>query len=106
MVRLTAGSGLCTPAVVGGLFPRRSTSAAAPFSTSGPSGASEKTAEAPAVVHWPALPFWKSQYGPLSCVQKLTAQGCTKPEVGDTSSCGGVLESAGLMAPPPKSANW
>src|SRR5437762_3168205 len=59
MVRLTAGSGLCTPAVVGGLFPRRSTSAAAPFSTSGPSGASEKTAEAPAVVHWPALPFWE-----------------------------------------------
>src|SRR5260221_287804 len=60
IVRLTAGRGLWTPGVVGGLLPRRSTSAAAPFSTCGPSGESENRL-VPEHVHWPALPFWNSQ---------------------------------------------
>src|SRR5205085_1113012 len=100
--RSPPGPGLCVPGVLGGLSPRRNTSATAPFSTNGPSGESEKTAGLPAVVHWPALPFWKSQYGPLSWVQKLTAQGWMKPVVIDTASWGGVLASASLNWLP----NW
>src|SRR5258708_29471238 len=60
IVRLTEGRGDCTPAVVGGLLPRRSTSATAPFSTRGPSGESENRL-VPELVHWPALPILNSQ---------------------------------------------
>src|SRR5918996_788573 len=64
MVRATVKGGFATS----GLLPRRSTSAAPPFSTVGPSGRSEY-APVPETVHRPALDGEKSQYEPLSVVQ-------------------------------------
>jgi hypothetical protein len=75
------------------------TSATAPFSTCGPSGKSEKELK-PDVEHWPELPFWKNQYEPLSCVQKLLAHGCKNPVVGETASSGGLLASPSLNSWP------
>jgi hypothetical protein len=56
-----------------GSLPLLRTSAAPPFSTTDPSGRSEKALVA-ALVHCPALVAEKLQKVPLSCVQKLAAQ--------------------------------
>jgi hypothetical protein len=107
MVRCSVKSG-----VVVDKFPRRTTWAAAPFSTCGPSGESENGLVVEIVQVPPCEPavVGKFQYemsvagevdvlnAVVSVVQKLLAHGWMNPlpPVVDTASCGGLLASASL----------